>query len=195
MRSKHVTTSTTAQTVTLTNATGDAAIRNLIVVNVDAGATAAVYFTYATDSGTLPVAVAAADDTAVACAGLPAVPMQIGPATSVKVSVIAAPPDVGHAAYKAYVFVRPANLKTGWDRNRILQEINARNVPCFTGSCSEIYLERAFVDRTLGPKEALPVARELGETSLMFLIHPTLTQQNLDQTIAVARSVFERACG
>ena len=90
MRAKHVTTSTTAQTVTLTNAAGDPSIRHLIVINTDAGATAAVYFTYAT-GGTAPTtAVAAADDTAIACAGLPAVPVLVGPTHEVKVSVIAA---------------------------------------------------------------------------------------------------------
>jgi len=103
------------------------------------------------------------------------------------------PAGIGHAGYKAYVFVRPERLKDGWSRDRIMGEINARNIPCFSGSCSEIYLEKAFTQSGLGPQQRLPVARELGETSLMFQIHPTLTKQNLDDAIAVASDVFQQA--
>lgn len=103
------------------------------------------------------------------------------------------PPGIGHAAYKAYMFVRPEELREGWSRDRIMEEITARNIPCFSGTCSEIYLEKAFTQSGLGPKTRLPVAKELGETSLMFLIHPTLTEQNLRDTIAVSSEVFARA--
>lgn len=103
------------------------------------------------------------------------------------------PPEIGHAGYKAYVFVRPEGLREGWNRDRIMDEINARNIPCLSGSCSEIYLEKAFTERGLGPKHRLPVARELGDTSLMFLIHPTLTSQNMDEAIAVSSEVFRKA--
>lgn len=103
------------------------------------------------------------------------------------------PPGIGHAAYKAYVFVRPEGLKPGWSRDRILGEILDRGIPCFTGSCSEIYREAAFTRNGLGPAEPLPVARELGETSLMFLVHPTLTPRNLGDMVEVGRDVFARA--
>lgn len=104
-----------------------------------------------------------------------------------------APPEIGHAAYKAYGFVRPSLLKAGWDRDRIVSEIAGSGIPCLTGSCGEIYLERAFTDAGLGPMERLPVARELGDTSLMFLVHPNLTEQNKLDTAAVIRDVLERA--
>jgi hypothetical protein len=104
-----------------------------------------------------------------------------------------APSEIGHAGYKAYFFTRPENLKAGWSRDRILTEINARNILCFSGSCSQIYLEKAFIKHGFGPQEAFPVARELGDTSLMFLIHPTLTEQNMEDTIAAASEVFECA--
>ena len=83
--------------------------------------------------------------------------------------VPAVPAEVTHAAYKCYVFVEPASLKAGWDRDRILNEISARGVPCFSGSCSEVYLEKAFDDTGWRPVERLPVAKELGETSLRFI--------------------------
>lgn len=84
------------------------------------------------------------------------------------------PAPIGHAYYKCYAFVRPERLGTGWDRDRIMREVSARGVPCFSGSCPEVYREKAFVDAGLAPAAGLPVARELGATSLMFPVDPTL---------------------
>ena len=103
------------------------------------------------------------------------------------------PAEVGHAGYKCYVFVQPDKLAEGWDRDRIMNEIVARGVPCFSGSCSEVYLEKCFQDLGLGPKERLPVAKELGETSLMFLVHPTLEQVHIDKTCETIRAVMAEA--
>lgn len=105
------------------------------------------------------------------------------------------PADVGHAYYKFYVFVRPELLAPGWDRDRIMAEVNALGVPCSVGSCSEIYLEKAFRDRGWGPGWPLPVARELGQTSLMFVVHPTLGDEAIDYAIATIRRVMSRAAG
>lgn len=102
-------------------------------------------------------------------------------------------PEIGHAYYKYYAFVRPEMLKLGWDRDRIMAAVNAAGIPCFSGSCSEIYLERAFTNAGFGPEQRWPVARELGETSLMFLVHPTLSQQNMHDTVAAVRSVMKDA--
>lgn len=103
------------------------------------------------------------------------------------------PSDIGHAAYKCYVFVEPAALAAGWSRDRIMSEMVARGVPCYSGSCSEVYLEKAFDGTSFRPAERLPVARELGDTSLMFLVHPTLTQAEIDKTCAVLREVMALA--
>lgn len=103
------------------------------------------------------------------------------------------PSDIEHAWYRAYAFVRPEQLKSGWNRDRIMGEIVARGVPCFSGSCSEVYLEKAFDGTSWRPAERLPVARELGETSLMFLTHPTLTQQEIDKTCQVIQQVMNEA--
>ncbi len=105
------------------------------------------------------------------------------------------PADVGHAFYKFYVFVRPECLADGWDRDRIMAAINARGVPCSVGSCSEIYLEKAFRDRGWGPEQPLPVARELGQTSLMFVVHPTLAAEAITCAIETVRDVMGRAAG
>ena len=103
------------------------------------------------------------------------------------------PKDIQHAAYKCYVFVRPENLAEGWDRDRIVQEMVACGVPCFQGSCSEVYLEKAFDGTGFRPSHSLPVARELGETSLMLLVHPTLTEQEISKTVKVLQQVMNQA--
>lgn len=99
------------------------------------------------------------------------------------------PDYVEHAAYKCYLFVRPEKLKSGWDRDRIMNDIIKLGVPCFSGSCSEVYLERAFDNTGWRPVERLPVAKELGETSLMFLVHPTLTRKEIEKTCLVIAEV------
>ena len=66
-------------------------------------------------------------------------------------------------------------------------------MPCYQGSCSEVYLEKAFDGTGWRPKERLPVAKELGETSLMFLVHPTLTESEIDKTCEVIRQVMSEA--
>lgn len=98
-----------------------------------------------------------------------------------------------HAAYKCYVFVEPSKLKKGWSRNKIIEEISKNGVKCFSGSCSEIYLEKAFKKTDFTPKERLKVAKKLGETSLMFLIHPTLTKKELKLTCDSISSIMKLA--
>jgi dTDP-4-amino-4,6-dideoxygalactose transaminase len=106
------------------------------------------------------------------------------------------PPDhIYHSYYKYYVFVRPEKLRDGWNRNRILKELEKRGVPCGTGACPEIYLEEAFKNRGQGAgvrdqEKRLPVAKELGETSLMFMVHPTLTKENMHWVVEQVKEVL-----
>ena len=100
--------------------------------------------------------------------------------------------DYVHAAYKCYVQVNTDVLPEGWSRDRIMTEINAEGVPCFSGSCPEVYLEHAFDDTPWRPKERLNNAQKLGETSLMFLVHPTLTENNIQTTKDVIQQVISR---
>ncbi len=103
------------------------------------------------------------------------------------------PEHIEHAWYKCYVFVRPNGLAKGWARDRIIEEINSLGVPCYQGSCSEVYMEKAFDGTGFRPKERLPVAKELGETSMMFLVHPTLTKEEIDLTCSVIEEVAKLA--
>ncbi|RZM81188.1 aminotransferase [Pseudoalteromonas rubra] len=110
------------------------------------------------------------------------------------VRLVEVPDHTEHAEYKHYVFVRPENLADGWTRDKIVQNISELGVPCFQGSCSEVYLEKAFDGTPWRPKERLKNAVELGETSIMFLVHPTLTSEEMVKTTAVIREVFTKAC-
>jgi len=98
-----------------------------------------------------------------------------------------------HANYKFYIYVRPENLAIDWTRDRIIKAVNAEGVPCALGSCPEVYLEKAFDGTPWRPHERLPVAKMLGHTSLMFLVHPTLTQSDIDKTVDVIQKVLEAA--
>jgi dTDP-4-amino-4,6-dideoxygalactose transaminase len=98
-----------------------------------------------------------------------------------------------HANYKCYVYVRPENLNISWSRDRIIEEVNALGVPCYQGSCSEVYLEKAFDNTGWRPEERLSVAKELGDTSIMFLVHPTLTRSEIQKTCDVIEQVMTRA--
>ena len=106
---------------------------------------------------------------------------------------VTVPSYIEHAEYKHYMFVKPEQLAEGWDRDRIVNEIVERGVPCFQGSCSEVYLEKAFDNTPWRPEKRLPNAVELGETSIMFLVHPTLTETEIAKTTRVMKEVFALA--
>jgi dTDP-4-amino-4,6-dideoxygalactose transaminase len=86
-----------------------------------------------------------------------------------------------HACYRLYAFVEQDGLRPGWNRDRIVAECTALGAPVFQGTCSEAYLEKAFDGTPFRPAERLPIAKELGETSLMFLVHPTITEEQITQ--------------
>ena len=81
----------------------------------------------------------------------------------------------------------------GWNCDRIIESIYEAGKFCQSGSCSEVYLEKAFETSGFTPEERLRVARELGETSLMFLVHPTLSRQDTVETCDVVDQVMRRA--
>jgi dTDP-4-amino-4,6-dideoxygalactose transaminase len=109
------------------------------------------------------------------------------------IRTVKVPTYIEHAEYKHYLFIKPELLKAGWNRDRIVEEIVSRGVPCFQGTCSEVYLEKAFDGTGLRPERRLPNAVELGETSLMFLVHPTLTKQEIDKTCSVLSEILTEA--
>ena len=103
------------------------------------------------------------------------------------------PDYIEHAVYKCYVFIKLEELKNGWGRDKIIKEINELGVPCYAGVCPEVYLEKAFDNSGFRPKQRLANAKELAQTSLMFLVHPTLTKNEIQQTCDAITSVMNLA--
>lgn len=101
-------------------------------------------------------------------------------------------PEHVHAWYRFYCYVKPERLAPNWNRDKLVEAITVAGVPCFSGSCSEIYLEHAFAAADLGPVERLPVAQRLGETSLAFLVDPSWTT---DETAAAAATARQTIAG
>ena len=98
------------------------------------------------------------------------------------------PSYVNHAWYKFYAYLKKDKLKDNWDREKIIDQLNKKGAKTFSGSCSEIYLEKCF--KKISPKKRLPVARELGETSLMFLVHPTINEEQMKKYSQIIKEVL-----
>lgn len=98
------------------------------------------------------------------------------------------PPEIEHAAYKCYVFIEPEKLTV--NRDYLLNAITDHGVPCYSGTCPEIYREKAFENTGWQPPNRFPMARQLGETSLMFLVHPTLKPFEIEKTCQALQSVI-----
>jgi dTDP-4-amino-4,6-dideoxygalactose transaminase len=103
------------------------------------------------------------------------------------------PAHLQHAYYRFYAYVRPDALRAGWSRQRVVDEVAAAGVPCYVGSASELYLEKAFRDAGLSQAQPLAGARELGATSMALLCHPTLSDAAVERTIEVVQQVVSRA--
>lgn len=101
--------------------------------------------------------------------------------------------DTQHAYYKYYFFIRPEMLEPEWSRDKLIAAILERGVPCFSGSCSEMYLEKCFVKNGLQPNKRLTNAKVLGETSIMLLVHPTLNDHNIQKAIEIISDIFSHA--
>lgn len=98
-----------------------------------------------------------------------------------------------HAYYKYYIFINLEILKSSWSRTRIIESIVERNIPCSTGSCGEIYMEESFQSSGYSPVERFSTAKELGETSLVFPVHPSLTFENMTNIVSVVQDVVGSA--
>lgn len=109
------------------------------------------------------------------------------------ITVPVLPTSHTHAWYRFYAYLNLENLASGWTRNALVQCISKAGVPCYSGSCSEIYLEDAFKNAGLGPENRLPVARELGETSLCFLVDPSWSVEEIRRDAATVQRILKMA--
>lgn len=100
-------------------------------------------------------------------------------------------PDVSHAWYRWYAFLRVDRLQPGWTRDRVVTEVVARGIPCFSGSCGEIYREAAF--EPYRPAAPLAVASALEESSMALLVHPTAGVDDMSRAARAVLDVLSRA--
>ena len=98
-----------------------------------------------------------------------------------------------HSYYKLYAQISPGRLRDDWDALQVIEAINREGIPCLQGGCSEIYRERAFLEAGWGPALPLPVAARLSDTSLMFLVHPTLAESDMHDTAQAVAKVMRVA--
>lgn len=99
---------------------------------------------------------------------------------------------VEHAWYRFWVHVRPELLRPGWDRDRIVASVLAEGLPCAHGGCTEIHRERAF-PAVWQPRTPVPVGAELGRTSFVLPVHPTLTDADVEDLVEAVRKILEVA--
>ncbi|MCA9074337.1 MAG: DegT/DnrJ/EryC1/StrS aminotransferase family protein [Planctomycetaceae bacterium] len=105
---------------------------------------------------------------------------------------VAVPPShVKHACYKFYAYLRPEFLRGEWTRDRVVRELQDSGIPAGCGSCAEIYLEQGIQQAGLAPSAPCEVSQELGETSLMFPVHPTLTTEHVIRMGQAVRGVLD----
>ena len=100
-----------------------------------------------------------------------------------------------HANYKwyAYVDATDGDLDAAQaKRDEVMRRATELGIRAFSGSGSEIYLEGAFDDLDT---PTLPVAHELGRTSLMFEIHPTLDLDRLRQRASAVATIVREVLG
>ncbi len=108
------------------------------------------------------------------------------------IQVSQTPEYIEHAFYKCYVSINEEKLPQGWTRDLIIEAITNKGIPCFSGSCSEVYKEKAFENTGFIPSTPLKKAKKLGDISLMFLVHPTLKSEEISKTCSVITEVFSQ---
>ncbi len=106
------------------------------------------------------------------------------------IEVLSPPADSEHSYYKHYVNVSAEMLSDKWSRDEIVRCIQKEGIPCGSGLCCEIYLEKAMQSAGFAPAERLPNAQQLGERCMMFMVHPTLSREDIEDTVAAVAKVM-----
>ena len=109
-------------------------------------------------------------------------------------------PDFGearfHVFYRYSILVPSSLFRTGWNRDRLVGELNSRGVVCGSGICPEVYLEQAFQKAGLGPGDRLLNSMTFGEMSIQFPVHPNMSGSYQQHRLETLQEVFaESTCG
>ena len=101
--------------------------------------------------------------------------------------------DFLHAFYKYYIFFDESQLMPGWNQGRIIDAINQQGVFCQSGTCPLVNREQAFSLLSADQETNLPVAEELGRTSLMLLVDPSMTHAQMEMSAEVILDISAHA--
>lgn len=101
--------------------------------------------------------------------------------------------NIRHAYYRFYVFLDGEKLHSDWNRARIIDALRAGGIPCDHGVCPEIYREPAYRAAPGRKRTRLPGARELGETSIAFPVHPGIGAELMEAMAHSMCAVLTRA--
>lgn len=103
------------------------------------------------------------------------------------------PDNSRNAWYKFYTFLNLDKLADGWDRDRVMAKMSEAGVPCYTGSCCEIYKENAFDIFPDTYNQTCSTAADMETRSLLFLIHPSVGDDAIKKTMHVLKTIAEQA--
>jgi dTDP-4-amino-4,6-dideoxygalactose transaminase len=88
------------------------------------------------------------------------------------------PKNIKSAWYRFYFFLNPSIKNCQKVRFKIIESLKKNDVKCFTGSCPEIYLEKAFKKSKYPNVNRLKNCKILGETSIALDVNHTLESYN-----------------
>ncbi len=109
------------------------------------------------------------------------------------VSIPIIPKKFTHAFYRCYVQINKKNLKNGWSKYKIIENLIKQGVPCNEGSCSELYREKSFKKFGYTPKKRLKNARKLSESSIAFQVDHSINSNQLQKIIISIKQTFLKA--
>jgi len=96
------------------------------------------------------------------------------------------------AWYRFYFFIRTDVKNYQKLRFKIIKNLRKNNLKCFTGSCPEIYLEKAFKKLPNSKIIRLKNCKILGETSIALEINHTLEYSQHKKKLLTLKHVIEK---
>jgi len=102
------------------------------------------------------------------------------------------PKNIKNAWYRFYFFLKPDIKNYKKIRYKIIKSLKKDDVKCFTGSCPEIYLEKAFKKLKNFKVIRLKNCKILGETSIALDVNHTLKDNEHKQNLLRLESVLKK---
>ena len=96
------------------------------------------------------------------------------------------------AWYRFYFFLKKDIKNHQKLRFKIIKDLRKNNLRCFTGSCPEIYLEKAFKKLNNFKPTRLNNCKILGETSIAIEINHTLDYSQHNKKLLILEHVIEK---